>query len=171
MRRDVYKLTISCDLAYDGLMDEAMDSLFRVNPGVAINAVARSGCADVMATWKHWPCLFPQHGPGRKHQRTIILENWQREIVRAYPDRFVRGLLHSDGCRSLNRITHRRPSGTKTYEYPRWQFSNRSEDIRQLCEWGFDLLGVEHRRNYEWSISVAKRASVAMLDELVGPKY
>jgi hypothetical protein len=50
-------------------------------------------------------------------------------------------------------------------------FSNRSEDIRQLCEWGLDLLGVEHRRNYEWSISIAKRDSVAILDEVVGEKY
>ena len=29
------------------------------------------------STSKHWPCLFPQHGPGRKHTRKIELEQWQ----------------------------------------------------------------------------------------------
>jgi hypothetical protein len=24
---------------------------------------------------------FPQHGPGRKHERPIVLEPWQLEIV------------------------------------------------------------------------------------------
>ena len=33
--------------------------------------------------WKHWPCLFPQHGPGRKHERPIVLEDWQRDDRRA----------------------------------------------------------------------------------------
>jgi hypothetical protein len=171
MRRDVYKLAIYCDLAYEGLMDEAMDSMYRVNPGMSVNAVPGSGCAGVMGYWKHWPCLFPQHGSGRKHTRAIVLDEWQRSIVEAQPAFFVRGLLHSDGCRSINRVTRRLPSGTRTYAYPRWFFSNRSEDILQLCEWGLDLLGVEHQRNLGWSISVAKRDSVAILDELVGAKY
>src|SRR5438045_240871 len=54
---------------------------------------------DVSAHWKHWPCLIPQHGPGRKHCRPISLTDWQDEIVMADPRRFLRGLIHSDGCR------------------------------------------------------------------------
>jgi hypothetical protein len=34
---------------------------------------------------KHWPCLFPQHGPGRKHHRKIELREWQKIIVRESP--------------------------------------------------------------------------------------
>ena len=37
---------------------------------------ARCSCPGVRSRtivcsphWKHWPCLFPQHGPGRKHER------------------------------------------------------------------------------------------------------
>jgi hypothetical protein len=48
---------------------------------------------------KHWACLFPQHGPGRKHQRKIELAQWQEVIVRKYPGEFAKGLFHSDGWR------------------------------------------------------------------------
>ena len=40
-----------------------------------------SGYWDVYSFSKHWPCLFPQHGPGRKHERKIELTVWQRELV------------------------------------------------------------------------------------------
>ncbi|UJA19774.1 hypothetical protein HJD18_05805 [Thermoleophilia bacterium SCSIO 60948] len=58
----------------------------------------------------------------------------------------------------------------KTYAYPRYQFSNRSDDIRGLFVWGCDLLGAESRRMNRWTVSVAKRDSVAILDRHVGPK-
>jgi hypothetical protein len=48
--------------------------------------------------------LFPQHGPGRKHLRTIELEPWQRVIVTENPGDFARGLFHSDGYRGINRV-------------------------------------------------------------------
>ena len=119
---------------------------------------------------KHWPCLFPQHGPGRKHEREIVLEPWQVAFVEGHPGPFLRGLFNSDGCRITN-WTERPVGGErKRYEYPRYFFSNRSEDILQLCEWALDLLGVEHRRSNAWNISVARRASVAVLDQHVGPK-
>jgi len=49
-------------------------------------------------------CLFPQHGPGRKHQRKIELEEWQDVILRKFPGDFPRGLFHSDGWRGVNRV-------------------------------------------------------------------
>ena len=60
--------------------------------------------------------------------------------------------------------------GTPFDAYPRYQFSNRSEDILGIfCE-ACDTLGVERRRMNAVTISVAKRDSVARLDEFVGPK-
>jgi hypothetical protein len=35
--------------------------------------VRRDNCVEVHAHSKSWPCLFPQHGPGMKHQRRILL--------------------------------------------------------------------------------------------------
>ena len=121
---------------------------------------------NVDSGWKCWPCLFPQHGRGRKHHRAIELAAWQREIVDAQPGFFLRGLIHTDGWRGVNRV---RVKG-HDYEYPRYQFSNRSDDIRRLfCE-ACDCLGIEWRPWTRYHVSVARRASVAVLDRYVGPK-
>ncbi len=58
----------------------------------------------------------------------------------------------------------------KAYSYPRYFFTNYSEDILMLCADAFDRLGVEWRRNRWNSLSVAKRDSVAFLDTFIGPK-
>jgi hypothetical protein len=60
--------------------------------------------------------------------------------------------------------------GTRTYVYSRYCFSNTSPDIKKLfCE-ACDRLGIEWRVMNAQNISVARRASVARLDEFVGPK-
>jgi hypothetical protein len=120
------------------------------------------GCWEVYSFSKHWPCLFPQHGPGRKHERKIELTPWQQELVALDPRPLVRGLLHSDGCRVLNWV-----NGTP---YPRYHFSNVSADIRGIFGRACDQLGIEWRPNNRFSLSVARRESVALLDEFVGPK-
>ena len=78
----------------------------------------------------------------------------------------LRGLIHSDGCRCLNIFHHPK----KTYSYPRYTFTNRSDDIRRIFCDTCDLLGIEWRVMNAWNISVARRDSVARMDELVGPK-
>jgi hypothetical protein len=120
---------------------------------------------------KHWPCLFPQHGPGRKHLRKIELEQWQSVIVRKYPSEFARGLFHSDGWRGVNRVRRRLAGGDRRYEYPRYMFCNESADILRLCGEILDLLGVAWRYSRRNVISVARREAVARLDEFVRPKY
>jgi hypothetical protein len=83
-----------------------------------------------------------------------------------HPEALIRGLIHSDGCRSANTIS----SAGYHYSYPRYLFSNRSDDIRAIfCE-HLDLLGIPWRRMNRWNISVARREGVARLDEFVGPK-
>jgi len=130
--------------------------------GRRVGRVAGRGCMIVGAYWKHWPCLFPQHGPGRKHARVIRLASWQTELARAHPDRLLRGLIHSDGCRVDNRV------GEKAY--PRYMFSNRSQDIQRLfCEACTDL-GVSWTRPSFKHISVARASDVAKLDAAIGAK-
>ena len=34
---------------------------------------------------------FPQHGPGRKHTRPIVLADWQRALTHAHPAALIRG--------------------------------------------------------------------------------
>src|SRR5579862_3390695 len=67
----------------------------------------RQVVVDISAYSKSWPILFPQHGAGRKHERGIVRAAWQQRIVEDEPQMFLRGLIHSDGCRILNRVNGR----------------------------------------------------------------
>ncbi|WP_207908556.1 hypothetical protein [Pseudonocardia endophytica] len=136
----------------------------------AVSIVQRTGCVAVVSHSKHWVCLFPQHGPGMKYTRRIELEPWQDEIVREHPGPFLRGLFHSDGCRTVNRTRATVDGVEKAYKYPRWMFSNRSEDIHRLCAAALDRLGIAHRRSRADTISVARRDAVELMDRVVGPK-
>jgi len=112
-----------------------------------------------------------QHGRGRKHERPIILEPWQERIVEAHPWQLLRGLLHSDGCRTVNRFKTELPSGrVAEYAYPRWFFSNRSADILGLFCATCDALGVRWTRSNHRNVSVTHRRSVALLDAYIGMK-
>jgi hypothetical protein len=142
-----------------------------VMPSSKVFAVARTGCTEIKSTSKHWLCLFPQNGPGRKHQCKIELTQWQERIVAEYPGDFARGLFHSDGCRAINRVRRPLKDGDWWYEYPRYFFVNHSADIHRLCGEALGRLGVEWRFSKPTTISVARREAVARLDEFVGPKY
>ena len=125
----------------------------------------------LQSAWKGWIVALPQHGPGRKHERPIVLEPWQQAIVDEHPVAFLRGLLHSDGCRTVNRFKTNLPSGrVAEYAYPRWFFSNRSDDIRGLFCATCDAVGIRWTQSNHRNISVSHRRSVALLDEWVGPK-
>ncbi len=90
--------------------------------------------------------------------------------MRAFPADFLRGLFHSDGARVNNWATRVVGGEKRRYDYARWQFSNRSEDILGLCGWALDMIEVRWRRSGPWAISVSRREAVATLDELIGPK-
>jgi hypothetical protein len=166
-RRGVYRLRVACDLLHLNIAWWIALAIEDVRGRrAALQPRSRSRVVDVSSYWKHWPCLFPQHGPGRKHARQIALVPWQEGIVDAHPDQLLRGLIHSDGYRGINRIDHPR----RTYEYVRYQFTNRSGDIRRIfCE-ACDALGVQWRVMNRDTISIARRDSVARLDAFVGPK-
>jgi hypothetical protein len=163
-------LRISCDAALPGIIRDVDAALRRVRPGMKVFRVRAPGTVVVQAHWKHWPCLFPQHGPGRKHERPIVLEAWQREIVEAHPGDFLRGLFHSDGSRTKNWATRMVAGERKRYDYPRWEFVNRSDDILHLCTWALDLCDISWRRPRINAIAVSRRDDVRRLDRLIGPK-
>jgi hypothetical protein len=100
-----------------------------------------------------------------------MLLDWQRHITRIQPEGLLRGLIHSDGCRTVNRFQTKLPSGhIATYGYPRYFFSNLSADIRGIfCE-HCELLGIRWTQSNARNISVSDRRSVALLDDFVGPK-
>jgi transcriptional regulator with XRE-family HTH domain len=155
----------TCD-DYPVVRAECIAAIRAVAPSSGVCVIQGVGSSEVAASSIHWPCLFPQHGPGPKHLREIRLAPWQRRFaLEIRPDLFVRGLIHSDRCRVMNRVVAR----GKRYEYSRYFFDNESDDIRYLFIDACTRLGVYARHNRS-SVSVARRESVAILDRIVGPK-
>lgn len=168
-----WRLGITMDARYPGVVGEVVAAIEAVEPeaSVCVNRKPAADAVTVLASSGIWRLAFPQHAPGRKHDRSIVLSRWQRELTRSHPEAFLRGLIHSDGCRTLNRFRTKLPSGrVAEYAYPRYFFTNLSADIRGIfCE-HCELLGIRWTQSNPRNISVAQRRSVALLDSFVGPK-
>lgn len=161
-----YRLDIAQDTRYPGIIHEACYAMARVlAPNkVGLRRVSYENAVAIYAYSSSLPALFPQHGPGRKHTRRIVLADWQREIGDRHPELFLRGLIHSDGCRVTNRVRRGK------YAYPRYFFTQVSTDIMELCCRTCRQLGIEYTLNTPTSLSIARAGSVAYVDGFVGPK-
>jgi hypothetical protein len=166
-RPRVWRLRIFLDAAYPEIIAACGQAMRSVRPTNRLSVTPRLGsrCVEVAMYSSHWPCLIPQHGPGVKHERTIRLTTWQEELVGANHAAFLRGLIHSDGCRYIARQRCR----GHDYSWTRYCFSNRSEDIRALFCDSCDALGIAWRATGR-HIFINRQASVAVMDRLVGPK-
>ena len=163
-----FTLRVFCDPKYPEIVDaiaQAVTSIRGRPPHVA-HAKDGRNLVTITSYWNQWQCLFPQHGKGRKHSRPIELTAWQQALADEAPGALARGLIHTDGWRGTNKV---RVKG-RDYEYPRYQFSNRSSDIRRIFTDACDRLGVAWRPWGKWHISIARREAVALLDEYVGVK-
>jgi hypothetical protein len=168
-----WQLVVSLDGAHEEIIEECQGSMVLTlpsrRPRLRVHRTDR--CVRVASMAKAWRELLPQHGPGRKHERPIVLASWQQDIVERHTWQFVRGLIHSDGCRTVNRFKTSLPSGrVAEYSYPRYFFSNLSPDIRGLFCSACDRLGLRWTQSNHRNISISHRTSVALLDEYVGPK-
>lgn len=169
-RRSVFRLRIFLDLTYPGIIEECESALRAVMPRSRVGARERvspyspqdpASYLELSSFSKAWPCLLPQHGPGRKHLRTIELVDWQRKLVERDPRRLLRGLIHSDGSRFTN-------TG-RSWANPRYSFTNRSDDIRRIFCQACELIGVRYTEAPQ-KVYVSRKQDVARLDEFIGPK-
>jgi hypothetical protein len=161
--RRTQRLRIFLDARYSAIVDETEALLRRAFHRNRVGRVVRhDGSMVVLWTYHgHLTCLFPQHGPGKKHERRIELERWQEDLVLAAPWAFIKGCIRSDGCVFINR--------TGPYEYLSYCFDNYSAEIRDLFAAACRLVGVECRPSGR-SVRIYRRASVALLEEHVGLK-
>jgi Homeodomain-like domain len=160
--RGVFKLRISLDARYPGIAAECERAIGAVMPRNRVGRVGHGTWHELFSYSKSWRCLFPQHGPGRKHERAIVLADWQRELSHRWPMLLLRGLIHSDGCRFQN-------TG-RGWSHPRYSFANKSADIKAIfCE-ACDLVGLRWTTAGVKTIYVSRKADVALLDRFVGPK-
>jgi Homeodomain-like domain len=160
--RGVYRLRFSLDTRYPDIIDQCVTAIAAVAPGNRVGQVSHGTWVEVYCYSKSWPCLFPQHGPGKKHERRIGLTNWQELLVDRWPEHFLRGLIHSDGCRFQN-------TGRGNWSWPRYSFTNHSSDIRGIFCRACEQLGL-HWTPATNTIYVSRKADVARLDEFIGPK-
>jgi len=162
-QRRVWRLRVTCATQYPAIIARCCETIDALMPKQHATVVQRKGrCVDVSHFSKHWPCLFPQHGPGRKHNRPIRLEAWQEAIVYDETEQFVRGLIESDGCRVV--------ANDRGVMSIRYHFSNRSEDIIGLFTAALDHLEIPWTRSTKYIVSIYRKAATARLDEFIGPK-
>jgi LAGLIDADG-like domain len=159
----VWRLRIALDKKYPNIIDRCCSAIDQLMPGqhASIHPQVK-GWVVVSHYSKHWPCLLPQHGAGRKHLRPIRLEPWQVALIKQGTEEFIRGLIDSDGCRVA--------ANDRGVRSVRYHFSNRSEDILGLFSTALDDLGIPWTRPSPYCIAVYRKAAVARLDEFVGPK-
>jgi hypothetical protein len=166
-------LQIVNDRRYPGISNEILAAMTKTFPGRAPRVHPSSvGQSDVLCI-SHPAVLraFPQHGAGRKHLRRIALADWQLELTHACPGSLLRGLIHSDGCRVINRFRTKLPSGrVADYSYVRYFFTNHSADIRGIFREHCELLGIRVTQSNHRNLTVSHRRSVAILEQIVGPK-
>jgi hypothetical protein len=163
-RRGVYRLRITLDVKYPRIIGSAASAMRQIRGGrTLVQRRHAENCVEVSAYWKCWPCLFPQHGPGKKHERSIVLSDWQLELVERWPDQLLRGLIQSDGCRFMN-------TGRGNWRWPRYSFTQTSDDIRGIFCHACDRLGVHWTTAGKRTIYVSRKADVAKLDQFIGPK-
>lgn len=165
-----HRLRIALDAKYPGIIEDGRQLLERCFPHnrVGVQNVPAYNHVYLSVYSRHLPCVFPQHGPGPKHKRQIVLETWQRDLVKHAPWAFLRGCIRSDGCAFINR--------TGPYEYLSYDFSGMSKDIIDLFTFGCDVAGItDYRVNGGnkrglWDVRINRRASVALMLEHVGLK-
>jgi len=105
-----YRLQIYLHATDRGVIERVARAITTLLPERSVTFIRHGQAAIAVSTYfKGWPWLFPQHGPGHKHTRRIVLEFWQQEIVARYPEAFVRGCIESDGSR------HRRIVNGRNY--------------------------------------------------------
>ncbi len=161
--RQTPRLRLTLDTRYPGIVEEAADLIDRVvlDSKVCRRYSHEGRMITLSAYHSHWTCVLPQHGPGKKQDRPILLEPWQQHLVARAPWAFLRGCIRSDGCVFVNR--------TGKYAYESYDFSNRSRDILGLFVSTCDLVGVQCRV-YEKHVRIYRRSSVALMLEHVGRK-
>lgn len=158
-----HRLRISLDAKYTHIIDESEALLTRCLPAGSVQRVrADAGATVVLSTYhRHLPCLLPQHGPGRKHERLLVFEPWQLELVATAPWSFLRGCIRSDGCVFVN--------WTGRFEYVSYHFSNRSTEILWLFTEVCRRVGLSPRPAGVY-VRLNRRDDVARLLEHVGIK-
>ena len=136
-----HRLRIFCNRREEGVKHDIRHALSVLLPYNKISLVPSKTeqCDAISCYSQSLVTLFPQHGPGMKHTRPIILEPWQEEIVNSHSEQFAKGLIHSEGYRWS------KPRKTMPTDYVWYGFVNRSLDIIRLFEEALNRLKIRYK--------------------------
>lgn len=157
------------DSKYPNNTKEWAENLQKIFPDNSVNVHKhyKSNCNIVLCYSRKLLDLFPQYGEGKKHNRKISLEEWQKQILSQYPEEFIRACFQSDGCIYQQKI------GSKTYK--RYSFSNMSLDIIEIFLFCLEKIGVNkdiyrHKSKGLYLIQNFKKEHVQVLNKIIDKK-
>lgn len=155
-----YVLRIVQDSRYENSIIEisnALSSFFRKKASVRKSI----GCHVISIYDKNLPLYFPQHGIGKKHDRKINLNEYQRSIIDLRC--ILRGLWITDGSYYI-----------ANSKYERYNFTNKSIDIISIFEECMDAFGIKYTKNIRkdgiYRIQIQKKSEVEKMKSIVGKK-
>lgn len=167
------KLAISVDLKYPKLNNDicnSINTIFSKKPSILpkrSKGKLTKGI-DIAIYHNNLQILFPQHGLGKKHLRSIILTDWQKSIIDYRW--LLKGLIMSDGSFYI----------TKKDNHQRYNFSNCSLDIMLIIEKCLNYFSIKYCRRISVSknpkhadiyrLEVNGKESVKTLKSLIGTK-
>ena len=120
-----YRLRITLDEKYPTVIEQCKLALEILLPNNKVSIINKNGCKDVSIYSNKLLELFPQHGLGYKSNRDVGLLEWQLKILDDIS--FIRGLMHSDGCRYINKVAD--------IHYVNYSFANTSRHISASLCW------------------------------------
>lgn len=166
-RKDNFYFRIFQDSKYVNLIQYCRQQLEVLFPKNKTRLLNQNNCTVIIIAKKNLPHWFPQHGPGKKHNRDIILEKWQEEILEKYSKDFIKGLIHSDG----SRYTQTQGKYISIF----YNFTNLSKDIMNLFQKYLDKLDIKYTSRVKTNgkqlmCEIRRKKEVLKLDEFIGPK-
>lgn len=159
-------LRLTNDIKYIKNTQEWIDNISVLLPENSINKHRHSKCnANLITVYsRKLVDLFPQHGPGKKHQRKLELAEWQRTIINKYPSEFLRACFQSDGC------IYTLKNGGRYYS-----FSNMSEDIMDWFLSALSSIGINKQKTRSvkskiFIVQISKKSDVEILQSIIAYK-
>lgn len=150
-----YRLRISLDKKYNILNQYANDKLKELFITNSVFIVDNDTWIDLSVYNKNLPMIFPQIGIGKKHNRPIILSDWQIELIDWCE--LMKGLFHSDGTYYIS-------NGLDYY-----QFKNSSKHILEIFKMCCDKNEIKYTFGND-VIRIYTRRSVNKMKKLIGTK-
>jgi DNA-binding transcriptional regulator WhiA len=155
-----YKLRITQDNKYPKSIIDIKNILNSFFPNNTFTCNPK-GCTVIGIYDKNLPLYFPQHAPGKKHDRKIKLADYQRDNLDY--ENLMKGLWVSDGSYYL---------AQKKYEC--YNFTNKSTDIISLFEECLNSFNIAYRKrmkkNGVWILEITKKSEVSKMKDLIGVK-